>query len=111
MPIRLIILHQDKKFSNIQWEAISALESHKEWITTSEQLDISSDNARIQLVKDLTKQEVLDEQSEILAGNSIIDAPIHHVQFELQTLLDALANGTQKLEDVENKIRELYNAA
>lgn len=58
MPIRLIILHQDKKFSNIQWEAISALESHKEWITTSEQLDISSDNARIQLVKDLTKQEV-----------------------------------------------------
>ncbi|KAL9045242.1 MAG: hypothetical protein Q9214_001685, partial [Letrouitia sp. 1 TL-2023] len=213
MLIRLIVLQQQEQLSNIQWKAISVLESHKESLTTSEMLDLSTINTDIRHARDLTKderseseiqdlywrinfnqhsvdtplepqrgsclalgatminhscdpnphhlsegsdlvirsvrklakdeeitisyidttqsfekrQEVLstsyafgcqcsrcvkgfDDESEILTGNSIIDAPIRDAQSRLQALLDALANGTKELESAESKIREICNA-
>lgn len=52
-----------------------------------------------------------DEQSEILTGNPIVDTPIRDALSGLQALLDTLLNGTEELESVESKIREICNAA
>lgn len=56
MLIRLIVLHQQKQLSRGQWEAISALESHKESVTTSRLLDLSTINTEIRLARNLTKK-------------------------------------------------------
>ena len=50
-----------------------------------------------------------EEQEEILTGNSVLDAPIRNAKSKLHALLDALADGTQELDGVETKMREICN--
>ncbi|KAL9129226.1 MAG: hypothetical protein Q9217_002267 [Psora testacea] len=50
-----------------------------------------------------------EEQEEILTGNPVLDTPIRNVKSKLYVLLDALADGTQELDGVETKMREICN--
>lgn len=48
-----------------------------------------------------------EEQGEILTGNSVLDVPIRIAKSLLHALLDALKNGTQELDGVETRMREI----
>lgn len=50
-----------------------------------------------------------EEQGEILTGNFVLDAPIRNAKSKLHALVDALADGTQELDGVETKMREICN--
>ena len=50
-----------------------------------------------------------EEQEEILTGNLVSDAPIRNAKSNLHALLDALVDGTQELDGVEIKMREICN--
>ena len=47
------------------------------------------------------------EKQEILTGNSVLDAPIRNAETKLDALLDALVGGTQELDIVETRMREI----
>ena len=58
MLIRLVILHQHRRLTDNQWQAILALESHKALIEQSKALDRAAIDAGIRLVKEVTKDDL-----------------------------------------------------
>lgn len=66
MLVRLVILHQCGRLTDNQWQAILALNSHKALIEQSEALDWAAINADIRLVKEVTKDEMSENDLEDL---------------------------------------------
>lgn len=58
MLVRLVTLHQYGRITDDQWQAILALKSHKASIEQSEELDWAAISADIRLVKEVTKDEM-----------------------------------------------------
>ena len=58
MLVRLVILHQNGRLTDNQWQAVLALESHKALIEQSKELDWEEINADIRLIKEVTKDEM-----------------------------------------------------
>ena len=58
MLIRLMVLHQDGRLPDSQWQAILALESHKTSIEQSEGSDWAAISADIRLVKEVTTNDL-----------------------------------------------------
>ena len=63
MLVRLVILHQHGRLTDNQWQAILALESHRESTTQSETLNEDVD---IKLVKEVTKDGMSEKDLELL---------------------------------------------
>lgn len=55
MFIRLVVLHQHGQLTTSQWKAISTLESHKELMRQSKELDLPAINADIRRVREVTE--------------------------------------------------------
>lgn len=66
MLVRLVVLHQQGRLTDKQWQAILALKSHKALIEQSEELDWVAINADIRLVKEVTKDEMSENDLEDL---------------------------------------------
>lgn len=66
MLVRLVILHQHGGLTDNQWQAILALESHKASIEQSKELDWIEINADIRLVKEVTKDDMSENDLEEL---------------------------------------------
>lgn len=66
MLIRLVVLHQHERLTDNQWQAILALQSHKASIEQSKELDWASIRADIRLVKEVTKDDLSENDLEDL---------------------------------------------
>lgn len=64
MLIRLLVLHQYGRLTENQWQAILALKSHKAIIEQSTEVDWASLNADIRLVKEVTKDDISENDME-----------------------------------------------
>ncbi|KAL9125868.1 MAG: hypothetical protein Q9175_008012 [Cornicularia normoerica] len=66
MLIRLVVLHQHGGLTDNQWQAVLALTSHKAWIEQSKELDWKAIRADIRLVKEVTKDDLSENDLEDL---------------------------------------------
>ena len=58
MLVRLVVLHQHGRLTDKQWQAILSLKSHKALIEQSKALDWAAINADIELVKEVTEDDM-----------------------------------------------------
>ncbi len=61
-----MVLHQHGRLADNQWQAILALKSHKPSIKQSEELDWAAIKADIRLVKEVTKDDMSENDLEDL---------------------------------------------
>lgn len=61
MLIRLLILHQNGRLTDGQWQAILALKSHKALIEKSKEVDWEAFYADLKLVKKVTKDDMSED--------------------------------------------------
>ena len=66
MLIRLVVLHQHGRLTDNQWQAILALKSHKASIEQYNELDWAAIDSDIRLVKEVTKDDMSEDDLEDL---------------------------------------------
>lgn len=66
MLVRLVLLHQYGRLTDNQWQAILALESHKALIEQSKASDWAAITADIRLVKEVTGDDMSENDLEDL---------------------------------------------
>ena len=64
--IRLLVLRQNGRLTDNQWQAMLTLQSHKALIEQSKGLDLAAINADIRLVKQVTKDDMSEDDLEDL---------------------------------------------
>ena len=79
MLIRLLVLHQHGRLTDNQWQAILELKSHKGLIEQSEILDWAAINADIRLVKEVTEDDMSQDDLRDLYWRVNMTLPIFGV--------------------------------